>query len=73
MNTNENTIYRDMVDHIGQMDVKLADNEVIRMENQFPNTKWRKDFSQFLEDNDWDCPRPSELKDGYCWVVRDYK
>ena len=70
--TSENTIFRKVSDHIGQMLIAHAEAEIARLEKENPPTKWRKDFSVYLEDDDF-YNGAVKLKDGYCWVVRDYK
>lgn len=66
------TLYTTMFNNIGQMRIEIADNEIKHMESQFPNTKWRKDFSEFIyveDESDENVSNPCKLKDGYCWVV----
>ena len=68
------TLFTTMTNNIGQIKIEDSDNEIKRLEKSFPNTKWRKDFSEFIyvvDESDEDVNNPCELKDGYCWVVCD--
>jgi hypothetical protein len=68
----ENTLYCSISDNIGQVRIENADAEVERMNLQFPNEVWRKDFSEFMycwDETEDDVANPCKLNDGYCWVT----
>lgn len=63
-----------MCDHIGQVRIHEAQGEIDRLESQFPNSKWKMDFTPFLYEYDSTeaGPHETELSEGYCWIVRNH-
>lgn len=59
-------------DHIGQVLIEDSNQEIKRLESQFPDSSWEVNFSKWLYEYDSteDGHNPTELSEGYCWVIR---
>ena len=61
-----------MFENIGQMTENEADQDIIRMEKQFPDTKWRKDYSDFMlvtNESENEMSNPTKRSEGNVFVT----
>lgn len=67
---NKHILFKRMEDNIGQVKESEAQVEIDRLNKQTGRV-WRRDYTEYLEDDDQFRNGPSKLSDGYCWIVTD--